>query len=98
LLILLSFLNIVFLSLCPSWFFQGLEDMKKIAIGELFGKFISLFLILYFIKSEGDINLIPIFYLIGQIFSLSVYIIFLMKYINFSSCKVTSIKGVFYKL
>lgn len=98
LLILLSFLNIIFLSLCPSWFFQGLEDMKKIAIGELLGKLISLFLILYFIKSERDINLIPIFYLIGQIFSLSIYMIFLAKYVDFSNCKITSIKDIFYKL
>jgi len=97
-LILLSSINVIILSLCPSWFFQGLEDMKKIAIGEVIGKVVSFLLIILLVKNKSDIFLIPVFYLIGQLFSLIIYIYFILKYINFSKVKITSFKNIFSKL
>lgn len=98
LLILLSLLNIVILSLCPSWFFQGLEDMKKIAIGEVIGKIISFLLIILIVKNESDIYLVPTLYLIGQIFSLTVYLFFLSNYIDLSQARITGFKSIYLKL
>ncbi|TCB49202.1 flippase [Acinetobacter sp. ANC 4779] len=98
LLILLSLLNIVILSLCPSWFFQGLEDMKKIAIGEVIGKIISFLLIILIVKNESDIYLVPTFYLIGQIFSLTVYLFFLSNYIDLSQARITGFNNIYLKL
>lgn len=98
LLILLSSLNVMVLSLCPSWFFQGLEDMKKIAIGEVIGKIVSFLLIIFFVESTSDIYLIPVFYLIGQIFSLIMYIYFILRYIDFSKVRFTSFKNIYLKL
>lgn len=97
-LIFFSALNIIILSLCPSWFFQGLEDMKKIAVGEVLGKILSFLLIIFYIDSKDDIILIPIFYLIGQIFSLIIYMYFLLKYVNFSNIKITTPEKILLKL
>lgn len=38
-----SFINVALLSLSPDWFFQGIEKMRIIAIGEVIGKLISFF-------------------------------------------------------
>lgn len=98
LLILLSLLNIIILSLCPSWFFQGLEDMKKIAIGEVIGKIISFLLIILIVKNESDIYFIPAFYLLGQIFSLTIYLFFISNYIDFSQTKITNFNNIYLRL
>lgn len=80
-LILLSLVYVSLISLSPSWFFQGVQDMKKIALGEVTGKIISFILIISLIQSKKDLLLIPTFYIVGQIFSLFIYLIFLKKYI-----------------
>lgn len=97
-LILLSSFNVIFLSLCPSWFFQGLEDMKKIAIGEVIGKIVSFILIIFFVEYKSDIYLIPIFYLVGQVFSLIMYIYFILRYVDFSKFRITSFNDIYSKL
>lgn len=97
-LILLSSLNIVVLSLCPSWFFQGLEDMKKIAVGEVVGKIVSFVLIILIVENKNDIYLIPIFYLVGQTFSLIMYLFFLLKYVDFSKAKLAGFSTIYLKL
>lgn len=81
LLLLLSLGNISILSLSPSWFFQGVEDMKKIAIGEMVSKILSFILIISFIRSEKDLLMIPVFYILGQTISLFIYIYYIRKYI-----------------
>lgn len=97
-LILLSSFNVIFLSLCPSWFFQGLEDMKKIAIGEVIGKIVSFILIIFFVEYKSDIYLIPIFYLVGQVFSLIIYIYFILRYVDFSRFRAASFNDIYSKL
>lgn len=97
-LILLSSFNVIVLSLCPSWFFQGLEDMKKIAIGEVVGKVISFLLIIFFVENKSDIYLIPVFYLVGQVFSLIIYIYFILSYIDFSKVNFIGFKDIYSKL
>lgn len=84
-LLLLSVLNISLISLAPTWFFQGVEDMKKIAFGEVAGKFVSFFLIIFFVDNQRDILLIPLFYVLGQFVSILVYIYYLKKYIILSA-------------
>ncbi|ENW21509.1 oligosaccharide flippase family protein [Acinetobacter haemolyticus] len=98
LLIGLSSLNVMLLSLCPSWFFQGLEDMKKIAIGEVFGKIISFFLILFLVNNKEQIYLVPAFYIVGQLFSFFLYFVFVFKYLDFESIQIVSLKRVVLKL
>lgn len=80
-LLLISLAHVSIASLSPEWFFQGVEDMKKIAGGEIAGKTLSFFLIIFFVKDEKDILLVPGLYLLGQLLSLAVYSIFLKKYI-----------------
>ncbi|MGH2030131.1 oligosaccharide flippase family protein, partial [Acinetobacter baumannii] len=86
------------LSLCPSWFFQGLEDMKKIAIGEVFGKIISFFLILFLVNNKEQVYLVPVFYIVGQLFSFFLYFIFISKYLDYECIQIVSFKKVFLKL
>lgn len=83
-LLLISLAHVSMVALSPSWFFQGVEDMKKIAGGEIVGKFFSFLMILFFIKEPNDLLLVPFLYLIGQILSLYVYGLFIRKYVNLS--------------
>lgn len=84
LLLVIGLAHISTVSLSPSWFFQGVEDMKKIAIGEIIGKLVSFILIIKFVSNPDDLILVPTFYLVGQVLSLSIYFIFLQRYIIFS--------------
>lgn len=83
-LLLLSLAHVSIVALSPSWFFQGVEDMKKIAGGEITGKIFSFLMILLLVKNPSDIVLVPMLYLIGQILSLYIYGFFIKKYIYLS--------------
>lgn len=94
-LILFSFINIALLSLSPDWFFQGIEKMRIIAIGEVLGKLLSFLLIIFFVKQKPDYILVPIFYALGQLFSLLIYSIIIIKYLekpDFRSMTILKIK------
>lgn len=97
-LLLLSVLHVSLTSLAPTWFFQGVEDMKKIAFGEIIGKVISFFLIIFLIDSQKDILLIPFFYILGQFISILVYIFYLKKYVSLSALPAYDHKLVMKKL
>jgi len=85
LLLLLSLAHVSIVSISPSWFFQGVEDMKKIAGGEITGKIFSFLMILIFVKKPNDVLLVPLLYLIGQVLSLYIYGLFIKKYIYISN-------------
>lgn len=98
LLTLISLTHLSILSLSPIWFFQGVEDMKKIAFGEISGKILSFFLIISLVKEPEDIILVPLLYTLGQVFSFTLYIIFLRKYINFLDIPVFNAREIKLKL
>lgn len=83
-LILLGIIHVSVLSLTPTWFFQGLERMKNIAISDVFGKILSFFMILLLVKEPSDIYMVFISYISGQLFSMAIYIYFLKPYVRFS--------------
>jgi O-antigen/teichoic acid export membrane protein len=69
----------------PSWYFQGVEKMKYIAIITLTSKFIFLILIFIFVKSRTDYLLVPLLNGIGSIIAgaVSIYIIILQEKVSF---------------
>lgn len=62
----------------PSWFFQGIEDMKYIAILQFISKLIFMTLILLLIKSSKDFIYVLLYQGIGSI-TISIYSIYLLK-------------------
>jgi len=54
-------------ALVPTWFFQGLEEMKYLTVINLIPKLISTIAIMMFVKSEFDYTLITMFMSIGQL-------------------------------
>ncbi len=71
---LLSFSTIISSILMPTWFFQGMEQIKFVTILNTIAKLISTILILLLVKSVDNILLIPLLYsvtgIIAGIFSL----------------------------
>ena len=47
-------LGAIFQGACPSWYFQGIEKMKIIALSKLFFRLISFIIILFYVKSSSD--------------------------------------------
>ncbi|MDO5851768.1 MAG: flippase [Methanobacteriaceae archaeon] len=63
----LSFGLVIGYMLFPTWFFQGMEDMKYITIINILGKVIFTVLIFLFVKTSGDYLLVPLFNSLGFI-------------------------------
>ena len=89
-----SFINVALLSLSPDWFFQGIEKMRIIAIGEVIGKLISFFLIILLVEQKQDYILVPVFYALGQLFSLLIYIFFISEHIEISKIREISLNRI----
>jgi PST family polysaccharide transporter len=66
---LLSFTTVFGTVLMPTWFFQGMEQMKYITKINIVTRTISIIPIFFFVKSDADYLLVPIFYGIGSIAS-----------------------------
>jgi polysaccharide transporter, PST family len=66
LLYLSSFLIVIGQSFFPSWFFQGLEDMKYVAFLSFFGRIIFTLLILVFVREPQDYLLVNLFSGLGN--------------------------------
>ena len=64
-----------------SWFYQGMEDFKKIAIRNFIVKIISLICIFVFIKTPSDINKYLLIYVLSTLFGSITLWIGLKKYI-----------------
>lgn len=72
----LTFLMVIGNAIFPSWFFQGIEQMKYITVLNTLSKLISLILIFVFIKKTSDYIYMPILNALGFIVSgiLGIYI------------------------
>lgn len=62
-----SFGSVAGQALFPSWFFQGIEEMKHITIINAISKLIFAGSIFIFIKNETDFFLVPILFSLGSI-------------------------------
>ena len=47
-------LGAIFQGISPSWYFQGIEKMKIIALSKLFFRLISFIIIIFYVKSSSD--------------------------------------------
>lgn len=65
----LAFLLVVGQVLIPSWFFQGVEQMKYLTYINLVAKLIFTALIFFLIRKPGDFVYVPLFYSLGNIIS-----------------------------
>ena len=73
-----TFYFIAIQSFFPSWFFQGIEKMKYIAIINLATKVLFLFCLIFFVKKPGDYLLVPL--LNG--FAMTISVIISLRVIN----------------
>lgn len=64
---LLSYGSVLGTVLLPTWFFQGMEQMKYITKITILIRSISIIPIFFFVKSDADYLLIPVFYNVGSI-------------------------------
>lgn len=74
-----------------TWFYQGLEQFKKISIINVISKTINIFFIFIFIKTESDLLNYFIITIIFDIIPLLVYIITIKKYIKRINIKILKI-------
>ena len=64
---LLSYGSVLGTVLLPTWFFQGMEQMKYITKITILIRSISIIPIFFFVRSDADYLLIPVFYNVGSI-------------------------------
>ncbi len=74
LLLMLYGLSIFSSSLMFEWVFQGLEDMKHMALAQVLNKFLYMLIIVLFVRSMNTISLVPIAWFAGTLFA-SVYLL-----------------------
>jgi PST family polysaccharide transporter len=70
--------------LFPIWFFQGMEEMKNIAILSLFSKLFYTVSVFIFVKSEVDYILVPLLNSIGAILTGLISLWIVIKNFNIS--------------
>jgi polysaccharide transporter, PST family len=92
-----TFAFIVFQSLLPIWFFQGVERMKYIAFLSFGTSALYLFGLFTFVKQKDDFILIPLINTVAAFFTFIVAIYFIKKHfkINFMRPTVTQIKEIY---
>lgn len=79
-----------------SWFFQGIEDFKKVAIRNFFIKIISFFLILFFVKEGTDIYKYGLIVSISQFLSIFILWASLKDYIVWTKVSYKEIFSHFF--
>lgn len=72
------FLQVIGSFLSPTWFFQGMEQMRYITIVNVITKFVSITPLFFIVNSPGDYIFIPICYGVGYIVS-GIYTMWLIK-------------------
>lgn len=89
-----SFLYVLFYSIFPFWFFQGLEKFKFIAIATVSIKLIYLFLVLTLIKNSKDYQLVPYLNFLSAflVFVVALYYIFFYEKVKYIFPTINSIK------
>ena len=77
--VLIVLVGVIFQGLTPSWFFQGIEKIKHIAISKIFFRFVALVLIFFLVrlKNEGWI-----FLAINSFTSISIFIFLFLSMIK----------------
>lgn len=93
---LLSYSTVFGTVLLPTWFFQGIEQMKYITKINIVTRTFSIIPIFFFVKSDADYLLVPFFYGLGSIASgvIALYVAkshFSVSF-NFSKVSVLGIK------
>lgn len=73
-----------------SWFYQGIENFKMIAIRNVFVKCITLICIFAFVKNRKDVNIYILINSVSVLFSNILYFFSLKKYI--AKCKFKDLK------
>ncbi len=71
----------------PTWFLQGIENVKWITISNIISKLIYVVCIFLFIKKENDFVLINLFWGLGMILANSFFVILIIKKHNFKFIK-----------
>lgn len=88
---------VVFQSLLPIWFFQGMEKMKYITFLSLSTSVMYLFSLLIFVKQQDDFILVPLLYAIAALitFILAIGLIHKQFNVKFSAPNCHEIKTIY---
>jgi len=94
---LLSYATVFGTVLMPTWFFQGMEQMKYITKINITTRTLAIIPIFFFVKSDSDYLLVPLFYGLGSIASGAIALYVAKKHFNvsfdFSKTSVSSVKN-----
>ncbi|MBS7254390.1 oligosaccharide flippase family protein [Flavobacterium branchiicola] len=92
---LLSYLTVFGTVLLPTWFFQGMEQMKYITKINIVTRTLAIIPVFFLVKSDGDYLLVPFFYGLGSVASgiIALYIAKARFEVNFCFAKA-SFKGI----
>lgn len=96
------YLNIYSLSFLTNllditWFFQGIEDFKKISIRNIIFKVLTLILILIFVRHKNDLNKYIYITILGNIFGQITMYAYILQKIDFSTYEF-NLKRLIYHL
>jgi O-antigen/teichoic acid export membrane protein len=80
---LISTYLIIYEWLLPTWFFQGIENLKPLTIINFVSKTFFTITVFIFIRNESDFLLMPIFNAIGSIITVSYCIIIMINKYNY---------------
>lgn len=83
----IQIINIVANGIDISWFYQGIEDFKKVTLRNLLVKMIFIACLFLFIKKPSDLSLYVFFTVVGALIGNLIMIYYLPKYIDIHSVK-----------
>ena len=83
----IQIINIVANGIDISWFYQGVEDFKKVTVRNLLVKLIFIVALFLFIREPSDLKLYVFFTVASALIGNLIMIYYLPKYIDFSSVK-----------
>lgn len=93
--VILSFGIVLGLGLFPIWLFQGMEDMKFITIVNFIIRLLSVILIFFFVKKEGQLSLVILFQSLGYLFGGFLSVLIAIKKYKFNLYLPTKSELVF---
>ncbi|UPO97413.1 flippase [Cetobacterium somerae] len=80
-----------------TWFFQGIEDFKKISIRNIIFKLLTLILILIFVRHKNDLNKYIYITILGNIFGQVTMYTYILEKVDFSIYEI-NLKRLVYHL
>jgi PST family polysaccharide transporter len=96
LIFLYTFGTVIGYALTPSWFFQGLERMKILAIVNIIVKVFFAWLIFLLVKEERDYYYVPLLQSLGFIISGLILTIYTIKKYAIKNVKLKKVKVFYY--